>query len=234
MNRSQAIANIKAFNFNGAQLRTAAKGDETWFVASDVCDALGLGNVSLAVNGNPSRPGDTGLDADEKGVCSVKTLGGAQKSLCVSESGLYALIFKSRRTEAKAFRKWVTSEVLPSIRKTGAYLTKHQITREAGKEVFKLQCAELKFTRDVKCLPTKGYHYSNEACMIGRVVLGKWAGADRDTLDAAQLKTLARIEGRNSTYIAQGLDIKLREELLAQYRDDLAKAAALVLIGGVA
>lgn len=67
--------------------------------------------------------------------------------------------------------------------------------------------------------------------MIGRVVLGKWAGADRDTLDAAQLKTLARIEGRNSTYIAQGLDIKLREELLAQYRDDMAKAAALVLIG---
>lgn len=229
-----AARDMTVFNFNGAQLRTVAKGDETWFVASDVCDTLGLTNVSQAVNGNPSRPSDVALDADEKGICQVYTLGGKQKMLCVNESGLYMLIFKSSRPEAKAFRKWVTSEVLPAIRKTGGYLTKHQIAREAGKEVFKLQCAELKFTRDVRCLQTKGYHYSNEACMVGRVVMGKWAGIDRDTLTDAQLKLVSRIEGRNSTYIAQGLDIKLREELLMQYRDDLAKAAALVLIGGAA
>jgi prophage antirepressor-like protein len=61
------------------------------------------------------------LDDDEKGVSNVYTLGGMQKMLCINESGLYHLIFTSRKGEAKAFRKWVTSEVIPSIRKTGSY-----------------------------------------------------------------------------------------------------------------
>ena len=61
------------------------------------------------------------LEEDEKGKCIIPTLGGNQSMLTVSESGLYALIFKSRKPEAKAFRRWVTSEVLPAIRKTGKY-----------------------------------------------------------------------------------------------------------------
>lgn len=83
-----------------------------WFVAKDVCRILDLGNVSKACNG---------LDEDEKGVTNCYTHGGIQEMLTVSESGLYALVFRSRKPEAKAFSKWVRSEVLPSIRKTGTY-----------------------------------------------------------------------------------------------------------------
>lgn len=87
---------------------------EPWFVATDVCRILGLTNTSKAVSS---------LEDDEKGVTNSYTLGGEQEMLTVSESGLYALIFRSRKPAAKAFRKWVTSEVLPAIRKTGRYET---------------------------------------------------------------------------------------------------------------
>jgi len=83
-----------------------------WFVASEVCKLLGIKNISDAV----SR-----LDDDEKGVSELPTPSGTQKKLVVSESGLYELIFRSNKKSAKAFRKWVTKEVIPSVRKKGYY-----------------------------------------------------------------------------------------------------------------
>lgn len=62
------------------------------------------------------------LDDDEKGMSTIQTLGGSQRVSTVNESGMYALVLRSRKQEAKIFRKWVTSEVLPTIRKTGAYI----------------------------------------------------------------------------------------------------------------
>ncbi len=114
---------ITPFSFHGAEVRTITRDGEPWFVAADVCNVLSIANVSLAVNGNPSRADAGGLDEDEKDVCTVNTLGGEQEMLCVNESGLYALTFKSRKPEAKAFKKWVTAEVLPAIRKTGSFIS---------------------------------------------------------------------------------------------------------------
>ena len=94
------------------------KGDP-WFVAKDVCVALGLDNVSRAM---------MSLDEDEKGVTIGNTLGGNQQMATVSESGLYSLIFKSRKDEARKFRKWITNEVLPAIRKVGAYSVNKPVT----------------------------------------------------------------------------------------------------------
>lgn len=94
------------------QVRGLLRDGEPWFVAKDVCEILELGNVSQAL---------VHLDADEKGIINVDTLGGQQKTLAITESGLYALIFRSRKPEARKFRKWVTSEVLPEIRKFGGY-----------------------------------------------------------------------------------------------------------------
>ena len=85
---------------------------DPWFVAKDACDCLGITNVSQACQA---------LDDDEKGIYKVYTLGGSQDMMLISESGLYTLIMRSNKPEAKVFRKWVTSEVLPSIRKTGGY-----------------------------------------------------------------------------------------------------------------
>ncbi|WP_409449720.1 Bro-N domain-containing protein [Candidatus Igneacidithiobacillus taiwanensis] len=81
-------------------------------MAKDVCDILEIVNYRDAM---------TRLDDDEKGVVSTDTLGGTQEMLIVNESGLYALVLTSRKPEARKFRKWVTSEVLPAIRKTGRY-----------------------------------------------------------------------------------------------------------------
>ena len=119
-NNSTAASNVIPFRFEAKEVRTILIDDQPWFVAADVCVSLAISNVSLAVNGRADRKSD-GLDIDEKGVATVNTLSGAQEMLVVNESGLYSLIFKSRKAEAKRFKKWVTAEVLPAIRKYGRY-----------------------------------------------------------------------------------------------------------------
>lgn len=104
--------NLSTFDFNQTPVRVVDVDGEPWFVAADVCRVLDIANSSDAV---------AVLDADEKGVANTDTLGGRQEMRTVSESGLYALVFRSRKEEAKAFRRWVTKEVLPAIRKTGRY-----------------------------------------------------------------------------------------------------------------
>lgn len=103
---------IQVFKFESAEVRTVSKCGEPWFVASDVCGVLDIQNI---------RQNVAKLDDDEKGVCSIDTLGGPQQMNIINESGLYSLILTSRKPEAKRFKKWVTSEVLPAIRKTGKY-----------------------------------------------------------------------------------------------------------------
>ena len=100
------------FNASNQQVRTVIIDNEPYFVAKDVCDILQLSDVSMAV----SR-----LDDDEKLTQLLLVSGQRRQMWCVNESGLYHLIFQSRKEEAKAFRKWVTSEVLPALRRTGRY-----------------------------------------------------------------------------------------------------------------
>lgn len=95
-------------------LRTIEIDGEPWFVGKDVAAALGYTNSRDAIA--------THVFADDKGVESIDTLGGRQKMTIINESGLYALVFGSRLKIAKDFKHWVTSEVLPSIRKNGAYI----------------------------------------------------------------------------------------------------------------
>ncbi len=102
----------KVFNFHGNKIRTALKNDEVWFVAKDVCDILEVGNTSQAL---------VRLDEDEKDLISNDTPSGSQEMAHVNESGLYSLVLSSRKLEAKAFKRWITHEVLPAIRKTGSY-----------------------------------------------------------------------------------------------------------------
>ena len=97
------------------KVRTLTIGGEAWFVAADVCKALELGNPSMTVER---------LDADEKGISSIDTLGGKQRMAIINEPGLYSVILCSRKPEAKAFKRWITHEVIPAIRKYGGYMTK--------------------------------------------------------------------------------------------------------------
>lgn len=110
---------IQKFDFKGSSLRTLTdEAGEPWFVAKDVCDILGISNPSMAV---------TALDKDEVAQIDPKDyLGSENRSNqavnIVSEPGLYKLIMRSRKPEAKEFQRWVTHEVLPQIRRTGGYI----------------------------------------------------------------------------------------------------------------
>lgn len=94
------------------KIRVLEKDGEPWFVAADVCRALEL-----------DRTQSRRLDDDEKGVCSIPTPGGPQETSVVNEPGLCALVLGSRKPEAKAFKRWITHEVIPSIHRHGAYMT---------------------------------------------------------------------------------------------------------------
>ena len=103
---------LEVFDYQGQQVRTDYKDEAVWFVAADVCRVLDIINPTMAVGR---------LDDDEKGLSSIETLGGNQQMVVVNEAGLYSLILTSRKPQAKEFKRWVTHDVLPSIRKHGLY-----------------------------------------------------------------------------------------------------------------
>ena len=111
---------LSTYNFESHTIRTLAINNEPWFIAKDVCDAIGIDNNRKAL---------LALDEAEKGVTLSNTLGGKQEMNIISESGMYTLILRCRDAVKKGsvphrFRKWVTAEVLPAIRKTGKYEAK--------------------------------------------------------------------------------------------------------------
>ena len=110
MTDTTAGANALTFNSLTSSLRVILRNDEPWFVAADILSALDLDRKALER-----------LDDDERGVSSIHTPGGTQETTIVNESGLYSLILGSRKPEAKKFKKWVTAEVLPGIRRTGQF-----------------------------------------------------------------------------------------------------------------
>lgn len=99
------------------EVRTVILNGEPLFIAVDVCRALEIGNSRMATDR---------LDDDEKDVISTDTPGGKQNFTAITESGLYALVLGSRKPEAKVFKRWITHEVIPTIRKTGGYVSNEQ------------------------------------------------------------------------------------------------------------
>lgn len=135
--------NLERFNNQEfGSVRVFLRNGEPWFVAKDVCEILDLGNSRQAV----SR-----LDEDERGVSLVMTPSGKQHMSVINESGLYSLILTSRKPEAKKFKRWVTSEVLPAIRKTGSYSTQQEPLSQAQ---FLLESAKMmvQFEKDIQAL----------------------------------------------------------------------------------
>lgn len=105
---------LQVFSYEGNEVRTVQKGSEILWLLKDVCGILGIEKY---------RDAATRLDDDEREPVLVDTLGGRQEMIAVTESGLYSIILLSRKPEAKKFKRWVTHEVLPTIRKHGAYVT---------------------------------------------------------------------------------------------------------------
>jgi anti-repressor protein len=108
------MSEIQVFkNESFGEVRAISEDGEPMFVAKDICMILGLGR---------QQDSTRYLDADEKGECLVDTPSGAQKMVCVTEPGFYKLVMRSRKPEAKAFQRWVTHDVLPALRRDGAYV----------------------------------------------------------------------------------------------------------------
>ncbi len=135
---------LKTFeNERFGNVRVTMIDNEPWFVAADVCKALELGNPSMTVDR---------LDDDEKGISTIDTLGGKQRMAIINEPGLYSLVITSRKPEAKVFKRWITHDVIPTIRKTGGYVNNEEIfldtyfpTLDAGaKAMFKQTLVSLR------------------------------------------------------------------------------------------
>jgi len=105
------------FNYEKNQIRTILINSISWFVAKDICNALDIRDTSQAVDK---------LDEDEKLIRKLYVSGQQRDTWTVNEFGLYSLILTSNKPEAKQFKKWITHEILPSIRKAGIYTTKEQ------------------------------------------------------------------------------------------------------------
>jgi prophage antirepressor-like protein len=120
---SKMMNGIQLFNYQDHSIRVVEVHNEPWWVLKDVCDILGMGS--------PHKVADR-LDEDEKGRKLIPTPGGNQNMTIINESGLYNVILRSDKPEAKPFRKWVTSEVLPAIRKHGFYMTQEAAEQSEG------------------------------------------------------------------------------------------------------
>lgn len=120
------MANIQVFEYQNNKVRTVDVDGEAWFVLKDVCEVLHLGTTAKVAER---------LDDDEKGMNQIHTPGGTQNVTVINESGLYHVILRSDKPEAAPFRRWVTNDVLPAIRKTGSYnapqLTRSQLLATA-------------------------------------------------------------------------------------------------------
>lgn len=106
---------LQIFNFDSNEVRTVIVNEEPYFVGKDVATILGYKRTADAIKQH--------VDSEDKGVGKIQTPGGLQKTTLINESGLYSLIFSSKLDSAKRFKRWVTSEVLPQIRKQGFYMT---------------------------------------------------------------------------------------------------------------
>ena len=138
---------LKIFeNKEFGEIRTVVKDGEPWFVGKDVAEILG--------HSNPQRALRDYIDDDDKGVTKIVTPGGTQTMAIINESGLYSLILSSKLPNAKKFKKWVTSEVLPSIRKNGGYIAGQETMSDDELMARALQVAQNKILERDKQIET--------------------------------------------------------------------------------
>jgi prophage antirepressor-like protein len=167
--------------FGRQKVRVVIIHGEPWFVAKDVCDALGLDQVSRALDR---------IDQDERGLLKVTHPQSKDKTLevaAVTESGLYELVLRSEKPEAKNFKRWVTHEVLPSIRKTGKYEISNQARKESAAMRNSLTAQWLAHGAD------KFYHYINLTRAEYLALFGD-AGRKKETMSAEEIAALRLFE----------------------------------------
>lgn len=171
--------------YNGLNVRMFGTQFEPWFALVDVCQVLGLSN--------PSRVAQR-LDDDEKGVTKSYTLGGLQEITIINEPGLYRVILRSNKAEAKLFQRWVAHEVLPSIRKYGFYDPNHIRNGSPGRPRLS-ESAKAKKEIEKQAKRTEMVQQSYE-------VKKKYVLANGERLDICDLREVCRTLGASLEFVS--------------------------------
>ena len=162
--------NLQIFVYSGEQLRTVQRDDGLWWVLMDVCQVLGIANHKMVAQR---------LDEDEVSLADlIDTMGRTQKTTIINEPGLYAVILRSDKPEAKAFKRWVTHDVLPSIRKTGGYIAGSQSMTDAEIMATALQIANRTIDQNkakIKELEPKGVFADAVSASKSSILVGELA-----------------------------------------------------------
>ena len=207
---SDLYNSYKTFSNNEfGEIRVLEIENEPWFVGRDIATVLGYSNPPKAVR--------THVDEEDKGVNEMDTPGGKQKIIVINESGLYSLILNSKLPNAKKFKRWVTNEVLPSIRKHGAYMTENAIEKALEDVTLSMIGEKIKTVRLqkgvsqaalAKCLGVS-------AAMIYQYEVGK---------KKPKVETLSKIAG------ALGVDLKVFYDDLPQKTMELKRYENIALV----
>ena len=183
---------LTIFNYEGKDIRTVQREGDTWWVLKDVCDVLDLSNSRMVADR---------LDDDEKGVSITDTLGGKQELTIISESGLYNVILLSRKPEAKKFKRWVTHEVLPSIRRHGVYAVDELL---ANPDLLIKALQELKAERTKNAALTETVHIQRQ-----QIAEMKPKASYYDVIlnckDAVAITTIAKDYGKSGQWLNEYL-----------------------------
>lgn len=176
---------LKIFNFENHDVRTQVVNDEPWFVAKDVCDVLGISNNRHAL----SR-----LDDDEKDDVVLNDGIRNRSFSIVNEYGLYNLVLSSRKPEAKEFQRWVTHEVLPSIRKHGAYATENVLEQAIGNPDFMIGLlSSLKSEQEARKKAEQTIEAQRPKALVGEML-----EVSQNSVSVKKLATILKQNGFNT------------------------------------
>lgn len=206
--RNVMIMNLQIFeNDVFGKIRTVQQENEILFVATDICKALDLQNVSKSVQR---------LDDDEKGIISSYTLGGNQNLLAVNEFGLYNLVLSSRKPQAKAFKRWVTHDVIPAIRKNGSYsvnqdMRSKEVEARLNNSRARVASTFLKVAQMTDLLEYKHICQQKAAEVLSGVPLLPMQSINENTLSADEVGRELGISGNMVGRIANQHNLKTAE-----------------------
>lgn len=210
-----SICSLIEIAFEGAPVRSAMVNGAPVWVGKDACAALGISKYRDAL---------AQLDEDERVSIVADTLGGRQKLAAITEEGIYGLLLIAPAEIAKRFRRFLKHEVLPTLRKTGAYEVKKtedwSRLRHKAAATFKVMAVALEEGRKELGKETERHHYMNEAKLVNWAVFGSFASVDRDSLHPLNLDLLAAAELRNTLLIARGYAYDLRKPLLKRFVEE--------------
>ena len=206
------------------ELKATIRNGEPWFLAGDVCRALGIKNSRDAVNEIGKKLRTAGIKDVGIADILIQTAGGKQKTTIINEQIFYELVFNSRKQKAVLFRAWVTGEVLPSIRKHGFY-------RAEGKMIRKVETDAIK--EFIEYAKSNGSQSSERYYAIitkaTNSILGISAG-ERDSLTAIQLEHLAMVERVIASALIQGIEKEMNYKDIYKLASSKAKQVYQVVV----